>query len=225
MLIGPEHKVTRGSIGIQFQAAQSSAVGRMYGFANGGVLVGSVTAGGPASKAGLLSGDVIVAVDGAPIKDGDELVAIISAKRPGSTVKLTYLRGGKRETADVGIADRAKLFADLDNPGGDDNSPDQTDVGQNKLGITVQPTSQQVAGKLGIKGGVTITAVKPGSFADTINLPQGVVITEINRKPVTDEASYRAIVTALKSGEDVVFVVRDPRSQAGGNTYIGGTLP
>ncbi len=224
MLIGPEHKVTRGSIGIQFQAAQSSAVARQYGFANGGVLISSVTPNGPASKAGLLSGDVIVAVDGAPIKDGDELVNIISAKRPGSTVKLTYLRGGKRETAEVGIADRDKLFADLDNPG-DDSSPDQSDVGQNKLGITVQPTSQSVASKLGIKGGVTITAVKPGSFADTINLPQGVVITEINRKPVTDEASYRAIVTALKSGEDVVFVVRDPRSQAGGNTYIGGTLP
>ena len=225
MLIGPEHKVTRGSIGIQFQAAQSSAVGRMYGFANGGVLVGSVTPNGPASKAGLQSGDVIVAVDGAPIKDGDELVSIISAKHPGSSVHLTYLRNGKRETAEVGIADRAKLFADLDNGTGEVNSPDQSDVGQNKLGITVQPTSQAVASKLGIKGGVTITAVKPGSFADTINLPQGVVITEINRKPVTDEAGYRAIVTALKPGEDVVFVIRDPRSTAGGNTYVGGTLP
>ena len=225
MLIGPEHKVTRGSIGIQFQAAQSAAVGRMYGFANGGVLVGSVTPNGPASKAGLQAGDIIVAVDGASIKDGDELVSIISAKRPGSTVHLTYLRNGKRDTTEVGIADRAKLFADLDNAGNDDNSPDQTDVGQNKLGITVQPTSQSVAGKLGIKGGVTVLTVKPGSFADNINLPQGVVITEINRKPVTDEASYRAIVTALKSGEDVVFVIRDPRLQGAGNTYVGGTLP
>ena len=166
-----------------------------------------------------------MAVDGAPIKDGDELVSIISAKHPGSSVHLTYLRNGKRETAEVGIADRAKLFADLDNGTGEVNSPDQSDVGQNKLGITVQPTSQAVASKLGIKGGVTITAVKPGSFADTINLPQGVVITEINRKPVTDEAGYRAIVTALKPGEDVVFVIRDPRSTAGGNTYVGGTLP
>jgi serine protease Do len=225
MLIGPEHKVIRGSIGIQFQAAQSSAVGRMYGFANGGVLVSSVTPNGPASKAGLQSGDVIVAVDGAPIKDGDELVSVISAKRPGSNVQLTYLRNGKRENAEVGIADRAKLFADLDNGGGEENTPDDSDVGQNKLGITVQPVSQAVAGKLGIKGGVTITSVKPGSFADNINLPQGVVITEINRKPVTDEGSYRAIVTSLKSGEDVVFVIRDPRNQGAGNSYVGGTLP
>jgi serine protease Do len=225
MLIGPEHKVIRGSIGIQFQAAQSSAVARQYGFANGGVLISSVTPNGPASKAGLESGDVILAVDGAPIKDGDALVAIISAKRPGSSVQLTYLRNGKRETASVGIADRAKLFADLDNGGTDENTPDDSDVGQNKLGITVQPVSQAVAGKLGLKGGVTITNVKPGSFADNINLPQGVVITEINRKPVTDEASYRAIVSALKSGEDVVFVIRDPRNQGAGNSYVGGTLP
>ena len=225
MLIGPEHKVIRGSIGIQFQAAQSSAVGRMYGFANGGVLVSSVTPNGPASKAGLQSGDVIVAVDGASIKDGDALVAIISAKHPGSTVNLTYLRNGKRETAEVGIADRAKLFADLDNAGGDDNTPDQSDVGQSKLGISVQATSPALAKKLGVPGGVTVTSVKPGSFADNINLAQGVVITEINRKPVTDEASYRAIVTSLKSGEDVVFVIRDPRNQGAGNSYVGGTLP
>ena len=145
MLIGPEHKVIRGSIGIQFQAAQSSAVGRMYGFANGGVLVSSVTPNGPASKAGLQSGDVIVAIDGASIKDGDELVAIISAKHPGSTVNLTYLRNGKRETATVGITDRAKLFADLDNASGDDNTPDESDVGQSKLGITVQATSPALA--------------------------------------------------------------------------------
>jgi len=225
MLIGPDHKVIRGSIGIQFQAAQSSAVARQYGFANGGVLISSVTPNGPASKAGLESGDVIVAVDGAPIKDGDALVAIISAKRPGSSVQLTYLRNGKRENASVGIADRAKLFADLDNGGSEENTPDDSDVGQNKLGITVQPVSQAVAGKLGLNGGVTITNVKPGSFADNINLPQGVIITEINRKPVTDEASYRAIVTSLKSGEDVVFVIRDPRNQSAGNSYVGGTLP
>jgi serine protease Do len=225
MLISPAHKVVRGSIGIQFQAAQNSAVGRMYGFANGGVIISSVTPGGPAAKANLQPQDVIVAVDGTPIKDGDELVGIISAKSPGATVKLTYLRSGKRETTDVGIADRAKLFANADSSGDDSNAPDTSDVGQNKLGITVQPTTPAVASKLGLKGGVSVTTVKPGSFADNIGLPQGMVITEINRKPITDEGSYRAVVTALKPGEDVVFVVRDPRNPQGGSSYIGGTLP
>jgi len=225
MLISPEHKVTRGSIGIQFQGAESSAVSRMYGFSNGGVLISVVTPNGPAAKAGLQSGDVIVTVDGTPVKDGDQLVAIISAKRPGSTVKLGYRRGSKQLTADVGIADRAKLFANLGGPADDANTPEEADAGEGMLGIKVQPTSPVIANKLGIKGGVTITDVRPGSFADDIQLGKGAVIVEINRQPVTDEATYRSIVTALKPGSDVVFVVREPQRPGNGNTYLGGTLP
>ncbi|HSU19936.1 MAG TPA: trypsin-like peptidase domain-containing protein [Acidobacteriaceae bacterium] len=224
-LISPEHKVTRGSIGIQFQAAQSAAVSRMYGFANGGVIVSSVTPGGPASKAGIKPQDVVVSVDGKPIKNGDELVNAISAKQPGSTVRLGLLRGGKEQTVEVGIADRAKLFANLGGGAEQPSGPDQNDVGQSKLGITVQAVPQQIANRLGIKGGVIITNVRPGSFADEINLPQGFVITEINRKPVMDESSFRSVVSGLKSGEDVVFVVRDPQAQNSGDTYVGGTLP
>jgi serine protease Do len=226
MLIGPEHKVTRGSIGITFQAAQSSAVSRVYGFSGGGVYVGQVTPNGPAAKAGLQPGDIITAVNGTSVKDGDDLVAIISEKKPGSTVKLNYTRGGKKETVDVGIADRAKLFSDLaSNKDDDSNTPEEADAGQNKLGIKVQATTQNTISKLGIKGGVTITSVRPGSFADEINLPQGFVITEINRQPVTDEATYRSIVAGLKSGADVVFVTIDPRNPSRGVSLIGGTLP
>jgi serine protease Do len=224
-LISPEHKVVRGSIGITFQAAQSSAVGRMYGFSNGGVIVSSVTPGKPAAKAGILPQDVIVSIDGAPVKDGDELVAIISAKHPGQTVKLGVLRDGKRMTLDVGIADRASLYADA--AGADDSAstPEDVDAGQTKLGITVKATEPAVAAKLKITGGVTVVSVTPGSFADQIGLPKGAVITEINRKPVTGDASYRAIVSALKSGDDVVFVVHYLNNPTGGNSYVGGTLP
>jgi len=224
-LISPTHKVTRGSIGIQFQAAQSAAVGRVYGFANGGVLVSTVTPNGPAAKAGIQAQDVITSVDGKTIKNGDELVGIISEKQPGSTVRLGILRGGKPLTLDVGIADRSKLFSNIASNGDTSNSPDAGDIGQNKLGITVQPVTPAVADHLKIKGGVTITSVRPGSFADEINLPSNDVIVEINRHPVTDESSYRAVVSTLKSGDDVVFVVRDPQGQNAGNTYIGGTLP
>ena len=225
MLIGPDHKVTRGSIGIQFQPVQSSAVGRVYGFANGGVLVNTVTPNFPAAKAGLQPGDVIVSVDGAPVKDGDELIAIISAKRPGSTVKLGYIRGGKHEIADVGIVDRAKLTADVAGGGDDSATPEESDAGESKLGIKVQAIKPETATKLGIKGGVLVTDVHPGSFADEINLGKGAIITEINRQPVTDESSYRAIVSGLKSGTDVVFVTRDAQRPAAGNQYVGGTLP
>ena len=112
MLIGPEHKVVRGSIGIQFQTAQSSAVGRVYGFTNG-VIVGIVTPNGGAAKAGIQAGDVIVSIDGRNIKDGDDLVNDISARHVGSTVKLGYLRDGKQNTANVVIGDRAKTYAEI----------------------------------------------------------------------------------------------------------------
>ena len=84
MLIGPEHKVTRGSIGISFQPGLNSAVGRVYGFSNG-VLVSTVTPNGGAAKAGIQPGDVIVSIDGRNIKDGDDLVNDISARKVGTT--------------------------------------------------------------------------------------------------------------------------------------------
>ncbi len=225
MLIGPEHKVVRGSIGISFQPALNSAVGRMYGFSNG-VLVSTVSPTGGAAKAGLQPGDVIVSIDGRKITDGDDLVNDISARHVGSTVKLGYLRDGKQNTANVTIGDRAKTYAELTGGDNDDNAaPQESDAGQGMLGITVSTIPPAVATKTGIKTGVMVTSVRPGSFADEINLTKGTIITEINKKPVTDEASYRAIVSALKSKDDVVFVVHSPLQKNAGNSYVGGTLP
>ena len=91
-LIGPEHKVIRGSIGVQFQASLNPAVQRVYGFKSG-VLVNAVTPHGPADQAGLKAGDIITTVDGKPIKDGDALVTDIAARKPGTTVHLGYCTG------------------------------------------------------------------------------------------------------------------------------------
>jgi serine protease Do len=225
MLIGPDHKVVRGSIGISFQSSLSSAVGRMYGFKNG-VIVSTVTPSGGAAKAGILPGDVIISIDGRSIKDGDDLVADISARKVGSSVKLGYLRDGKPNNANVVIGDRAKTYADLaGNSDDDDNTPQESDAGQSKLGITVSAIPPTVAQKTGISKGVIVTTVRPGSFADEINLVKGTLITEINKKAVTDESSYRAVVNSLKAKDDVVFVVHSPFQKGGGNSYVGGTLP
>ncbi len=223
MLIGPEHKVVRGSIGIQFQTAQSSAVGRVYGFTNG-VIVGVVTPNGGAAKAGIQAGDVLVSIDGRNIKDGDDLVNDISARHVGSTVKIGYLRDGKQNTANIVIGDRAKTYADITGQQDEPAAPQEADAGEGKLGITVSAIPPAIAAKTGIKGGVIITSVRPGSFADEIGLGKTAIITAINRKPVTDEASYRAIVSTLKSKDDVVFVIQSP-TQKNLNSYVGGTLP
>jgi serine protease Do len=223
MLIGPEHKVVRGSIGIQFQTAQSSAVGRVYGFTNG-VIVGTVVPNGGAAKAGIQVGDVLVSIDGRNIKDGDDLVNDISARHVGSTVKIGYLRDGKQNSANVVIGDRGKTYADITGQQEEQAAPQESDAGEGKLGITVSAIPPAIAQKTGIKGGVIITSVRPGSFADEIGLGKTAIITAINRKPVTDEASYRAIVSTLKSKDDVVFVIQLP-NQKNVNSYVGGTLP
>ena len=210
MLISPEHKVIRGSIGISFQSTPpDSAVGRVYGFSNGGVMVSEVRpANGPAAKAGVKAGDIIVSIDGKHIKDGDQLVADISARKVGSSVQLGLFRNGASQNVSVTIADRAKLFADTGNPADENAAPAESDAGEGKLGIKVTAIPAALASKMGIKGGVIVTDVRPGSFADEINLTKNTVIVEINKHPITDEASYRAIVSGLKSGDDVAFAIR-----------------
>ena len=228
MLIGPEHKVTRGSIGISFQPSISSAVTRMYGFTGGGVMVNNVDPNASAAKAGIKADDIIISIDGRPIKDGDDLVDDISRRKVGSTIQLGYLRDGKKQVATVSITDRSKIFAAQNAQNDDDSSPAESDAGQGKLGITVSAVPSALASKLGVKG-VVVTAVRPDSFADDIGLFKGAIIVAINKHPVTDEASYRTIVNALKTGDDVVFVFRNPQQRpgtnAGGNSYVGGTLP
>jgi len=168
-----------------------------------------------------------LARDGFPL--GAAAAAIGNAPKqlaadPGSA--QLYLRDGKPNTANVAIGDRAKTYADLAGNNDDqDDNPQESDAGQGKLGITVSAIPATVAQKTGISKGVIVTSVRPGSFADEINLAKGTIITEINKKAVTDEASYRAIVTALKPKDDVVFVVHSPFQKGSGNSYVGGTLP
>src|SRR3984893_1128815 len=137
-LIGPEHKVIRGSIGVQFQASLSPAVQRVYGFKSG-VLVNQVTPHGPADQAGLKAGGIITTVDGKPIKDGDALVTDIAARKPGSTVHLGYVRAGQTSTASLTIADRAKLYAAQPASQNGENGPESApNASEGKLGVTVE---------------------------------------------------------------------------------------
>lgn len=227
MLIGPEHKVTRGSIGIQFQSQTTSAVSRVYGFSKGGVLITSVTPGMPAAKAGLMPQDVIVAIDDKPVRDGDDLVNNISARHPGSTVKITYLRGGKSATTTVGIADRTKVFAAI---GGNDNGDDsdapaaKENASKSKLGLEVEPVPSDIASKMGTRGGVIVTRVTPGSFGDEYGIERGDILLEINRHHIDGSDSLANEVQKLRRGDDVVFVVRKNGSRDKMDTFLGGTL-
>jgi serine protease Do len=70
-----------------------------------------------------------------------------------------------------------------------------------------------------------VVDVKPGSFADDLQLQPGLIILKINKQPVNSEEEFRKITAQLKSGQDVVFLVHAGRGSSGGNTFISGTLP
>jgi serine protease Do len=222
-LISPSHKVTRGSIGIHFVQGLPGAVNRVYGVKSG-VLVQSVQLGGPAEKAGIKSGDIILTVDGRPLKDGDDLVNEIASRRPGSSVRLGYQQqDGKQADATVTIGDRDKVFAEANDQQADANSDDKSDPGEAKLGIVVRELSPAMTAKLH-NSGVLIQSVRAGSFADLQGLQPGLVILRINKQPTTSKEQFNAEVSRLKNGDDVAFEILDPRHPDEGVNYVGGTL-
>ena len=224
-LIGPEHKVMRGSIGVEFQAQPNPAVARVYGGGNG-VTLSNVIAGSPAAQAGLKVGDTITSIDGKPITSGDELVNDISNRKPGSKAEVGYIRNGQKDKATVIIGSRTKLFGSrlgLEDEGGEQAEPQES-----KLGVTVDTITPEIAQKLELPNakGVIVTDVKPGSFGDDVGLSRGDVVLEINKQPVSTVNDFNRLAGQYKSGQDVVFLVRPARSgRTGGTAFLGGTLP
>ena len=224
-LTGPEHKVSRGSIGIMFDAVENPAIARVYGSGTG-VTVSSVVAGSPADQAGLKVGDTITTVDGKKVSKGSELVADIASRKPGAKVNLTFLRNGKSQETSVTIADRAKLFAARlgdEQENGDESAPKQS-----KFGVTVRKVTPEMADRLDMASGkgVIVQDVKPGSFAEDVNLGRGDIILEVNKQPVNNEEEFAKVEANLKSGQDVVFLVRSRgSSRQDGTIFLAGTLP
>src|SRR5947209_8646492 len=223
-LIGPDHKVVRGSIGVAFSAQPNPAIARVYG-AKTGVTISSVSPSGPADTAGLKIGDTITSVNGKPVKNGDELVGSISAEKPGSKVKIGYERGGKAAETTVTVADRAKLYGNT--TAADEESGNEEQPVAGRLGVSVRAVTPDMADRLGIptnKGGI-VTDVKPGSFSEDIGLSRGDVILEVNKQAVNSDEDFRRITGQLKSGQDVVFLVRQGRGRNASTIFLAGTLP
>jgi serine protease Do len=224
-LTGPEHKVSRGSIGIMFDAVENPAIARVYGSGTG-VTVSSVVAGSPADQAGLKVGDTITSVDSKKVSKGAELVADIASRKPGSKVNLSFLRNGKSQETSVTIADRAKLFAAR--LGDEQENDDESAPKQSKFGVTVRKVTPEMAERLDMPTGkgVIVQDVKPGSFAEDVNLGRGDVIFEVNKQPVNNEEEFAKVESSLKSGQDVVFLVRSRGSlRQDGTIFLAGTLP
>jgi len=222
-LIGPEHRVARGSIGIEFAAQPNPAIARIYG---AGVTVSNVVSGSPADQAGLKIGDTITAVDGRELRSGDDLVSDIASRKPGTKAKLTFVRNGKKEETTVTIADRSKLFAAR--LGEEEEGLGGEEPKASKFGVTVRNVTPDLADRLGISvgKGVVVQDVKQGSFAEDLGLNRGDVVLEVNKQPVNNPDDFVKIESSLKSGQDVVLLVR-PRGAGAqeGTIFLAGTLP
>jgi serine protease Do len=222
-----EHgKVTRGSIGVSFQEEQSTnptvlkELGAPYG-----VAIQSVEPGSPASRAGLKGGDVITAVNGKPVKTGNDLVDAITRAPVGSKVEITYVRDREEKKADVTVESRDAVFSG--NSGASGNSPSE-ESSPVKFGLHVETLSPERARHLGMEGqrGVLVSGIDAGSFAEDVGFQEGDVIVEVNRKGVESYGELREELGRLRAGDEVVFkVLRQDQDRGLLTLFLAGTVP
>jgi Do/DeqQ family serine protease len=185
-------KVVRGYLGVSIQDVTAELADTLKLGAEHGVLIGGVVKGGPAAKAGLKTGDVVVRIGDRPTEKVSQLRNLVAASTVGSKVKVEYVRGGKHGTAEV------LLSAQPTDDTVAESAPSGGDTG--KLGLKVAPLDKKARTKYDvpadITSGVLVTGVAPGSTAADIGLQPGDVIVQLNRTPIKsakqlDEA-YRA---------------------------------
>jgi serine protease Do len=227
-----EHgKVTRGSIGVTFAEEQSKnpIVLRDLG-ANFGVVLQSVEPNGPAALAGIQPGDVVIGVNGKPVKSGPDMVNPIADTVIGGKVRVTYLRDKQQREVMVAVDDRSKIFPDRFTTGvprAPQNRPEtfapvEVGVKVEELGVTQVRRPETYKNQ----HGVLVTEVSPTSFAEDIGFLRGDLITEVNHFPVSSVTDYRKSVAGLKAGSEVLFkVLRQDDSSRVLTVYLAGVVP
>ncbi|HEV2421147.1 MAG TPA: Do family serine endopeptidase [Candidatus Acidoferrales bacterium] len=220
-------RVTRGSIGIQFQEDQvHDALLHKQLEAPYGVVVEYVTPGGPAAKAGIQAGDVITQVNSHAVHAGADLINPIVQTPIGRSVQLTYVHNGKTVNTSVAVADLAKTFPE--DARNDEPSPAEEAV-PSTFGLHVEPLTSEVARKLQLgatQTGVIVTGVDPASFAEDIQFQERDVIVEINHVAINSVEDYKREVAKLRPGQDVLFKVIHPDGTGRQLTvFRAGTIP
>jgi serine protease Do len=186
--------VTRGALGVEVQPvtpdiAQAVGLKKVEG-----ALVAEAPAGGAAAEAGVIPGDVVLAVDGRPIASGGELAAKIGSMAPGTAVKITVLRNGGERTISVTLGELPGTpFKPADQP------QQQKPSG---LGLTLAPAANSQ--------GVAVTDVDPNGLAAAKGLVAGDIILDVSNNPVRTPADvHNAISRAQESGKhDIVMRVK-----------------
>ena len=192
-------KVIRGWLGVQIQPVTAD-IAESMGLENAqGALISDLTAGSPALKAGLQTGDTILKVKGKSISDARDLAKVIAQIAPGEKIELAIIRDGKPQSISV-ILDAMPSDPKMASAGGDE--PKQN--GLTDYGIEVAPADDGA--------GVKVTKVDPNSTAAEKGVKEGDVILEVAGTQVNDAGG---VATALQSatGKKVLMLVRSGEGQ------------
>ena len=192
--------VTRGWIGVAIQEV-TPELARSFGLKEArGALVADVTAGGPAAKAGLEPGDVIVKFGTHDIHEMSELPRTVAATPVGTKVPVTVIRGGKERTFTIEVGELKEKTAPV-------GEPEVT----GDLGMRLRALTPDMARRLGLpetEKGLVVTDVDAGGLASEAGIAPGDVIKQVNRRPVVTVEDYQKIIGRAKPGETILFLVR-----------------
>ena len=192
-------KVTRGWLGVMIQKVNQDLADQFHMERPIGALVGEVAPDGPADKAGIKSGDIIVEYGDREISQMNMLPALVAQTAVGEKVQVTFFRDGKKKTLTVIIA---KLKEDEFLEAGTES--------ESRLGITVQDLTPDLAKSLEIEevSGILVTEVSMDSPASRAGLRRGDLILEINRNKVDDVRGFVEILKKTKKEGRLLCLVK-----------------
>lgn len=193
-------RVVRGWLGVYIQQV-TPELAQKFGLKEPhGALVADVIKDGPAAKAGIARGDIIVSFDGKKVSDSHALPRMVAATPVGKEVEVTVVRKGREKTFTVKIGELKE-----ETVAAGPKAPAKT-----KLGMTLQELTPELAKQLGVEGkkGLVITEVRPGGPAAEAGLTRGDVILEAANQPVTSLAQFNRIAAKLKPGEGLLLLVQ-----------------
>jgi serine protease Do len=189
-------KVEHGRLGVSIQEV-NQGLAETFGLPKpGGALVGSVAKDGPAAKAGLEPGDVILKLDGREIAKSSDLPPLIAQVKPGAKVTLDLWRNGKPQTvtATIGtLEDKAEVVAAAKDA-----------AKQGKLGVAVRPLSPDERKGADLAGGVVVEDV--AGAAERAGVRPGDVILAVNNVPVQSPAQLKELIG--KAGKTIALLVQ-----------------
>jgi len=182
-------KVVRAYLGIHPEDL-TPTLAKAFGFSNAsGVLVGDVLPDTPAAKAGFKKGDVILKLNGQPVDSANDLTLRISQSAPGSSANIQFSRDGHTQNVDVKLME---LDEKAENVRGGGNEEEESGAGLE--GVNVQALTPEIAQQLSLSSGtrgVVVTSVDPSSSAAEAGVQRGMVIQEVNHKPVNSIEEYK----------------------------------